>query len=103
LIIVTFMGKFVTRRHRGDKELQERLLAEAHRLYEAKAPLSAAIDRMIELADGNPNAFGTGGVSYRKIVLTPEGEAATRLMMGAELKRTRDLNVPADSWWPGGN
>ncbi len=102
-INLTAAAKFVTRRHRGDRELQERLLAEAYRLYETNAPLSTAIDRMIQLADGNPNAFDIGGSSYRNVVRTPEGEAAFRLMLGAELKRSRDLDVPADSWWPGGN
>lgn len=97
------MGKFITRRHRGDKELQERVVAEASRLYQTKTPLSTAIDRLIEVADGNPRAFGLGGQSYRKMIQTPEGEAATRLMLGAEMKRTRGFTVPADSWWPGGN
>jgi hypothetical protein len=103
VIDVTVMGKYVTRRHRGDKELQERILAEANRLYETKIPLSNAIDRLVELADGNPNAFGLGGSSYRNMVQTPEGEAVARLMLGAELKRTRGSIVPANSWWPGGN
>ena len=61
MIIVAGMGKLVTRRHRGDKRLQQQVLAEANRLYESKTPLSTAIDRLIELAAGNPNAFGLLG------------------------------------------
>lgn len=95
------MGKFITGRDRGDKELQERVLAEANRLYETKTPLSTAIDRLVELGGSNPNAFG--GFSYRKLSQTVEGEAVIRLMLGAEMKRTRGFTVPADSWWPGGN
>ena len=102
-LIVVVMGKFITRRHRGDKELQERVLAEANRLYETRTPLSTAIDGLIELADGNPRAFGLPGQTYGKLIQTPEGEAITRLMLGAEMKRTRGFDVPADSWWPGGN
>ena len=100
------VGKFITRRRRGDKKLQEEVLAEAHRLYRSKTPLSTAIDRLVELAGSNPNAFGIGGQSYRKFIQTPEGEAITRLMLGAEMKRTRGISLPADSagsWWPGGD
>ena len=79
------------------------MLAEANRLYESKTPLSTAIDRLIELAGGNPNAFGLSGQAYGKLIQTRDGEAITRLMLGAEMKRTRGFDVPADSWWPGGN
>jgi hypothetical protein len=95
------MGKFITRRHRGDKKLQEQVLAEANRLYENGTPLTTAIDRLIELGGSNPNAFG--GFSYRKLSQTVDGEPVIRLMLGAEMKQTRGFIAPADSWWPGGN
>ena len=97
------MGKFIARRSRQDKGLQEQVLAEARRLYETEAPLSTAIDRLIEMAGGNPKAFGLAGANYQTFVKTPEGEAITRLMLSAEAKRSSGMIVPADSWWPGGD
>jgi hypothetical protein len=102
-IIVAPVTKFTTRRHRADMDLQEQVLAEAYRMLHSNTPLSMAIDRLVELADGNPNAFGLGGLKYHEFIQLPEGEVITRLMLGAEMKRTRDFTVPADSWWPGGN
>jgi hypothetical protein len=92
------MGKLITRRRRGDKQLQEQVLAESRRPYDNKTPLSTAIDRPIELADGNPNAFGLAGADYKTFTESPEGEVITRLMLGAEMKRTRGFTVPADCW-----
>jgi hypothetical protein len=85
------------------KKLQEQVFAEARRLYETKTPLSTAIDQLVELAGSNPNAFGLAGADYQRFIETPEGKAITRLMLGAETKRTRGFTVPADSWWPGGS
>jgi hypothetical protein len=103
VITVALMGKFTTRRHRGDKELQEQVLAESRLLYQNETPLSTAIDRLLELAGGNRNAFGLGGSKYHEFIQSPEGKAITRLMLGAEMKRTSGFTVPADDWWPGGN
>jgi hypothetical protein len=103
VVTVPPMGKFITWRSRQDKRLQEQVLAEARHLYETETPLSTATDRLIEMAGGNPNAFGLAGADYQTFVETPEGKVITTLMLSAEAKRSRGMIVPADSWWPGGD
>lgn len=97
------MGMRIARRSRQDKALQEQVLAEARRLYDAEVPLSGATDRLIEIAGGSPSAFGLAGADYQTFVETPEGTAITTLMLSAEAKRSRGMIVPAESWWPGGD
>ena len=90
------VGKFITPRRRADRELSALLLAEAHRLYQSRTPYPMAIDRMIELAGSNPDAFRYIDGNFRELSSSAEGQAVIRLMGAADLtKRDRSGEIRA--------
>jgi hypothetical protein len=100
------VGKFVTRRRRGDAALQADILAEARRLYESGAGLSEAICRLLVMAGDNPNAFNCFSIGIsRQLNRTSEGRAIMRLVGTASLDR--DSPDPSrgwgNGWWPSGD
>jgi len=72
-------------------------------LVRANRDIQFRVLEWIELAGENPNALGRGTGSFRKLYATTEGQAVTRLVMGAELKRTAGFEIPGDGWWPAEN
>ena len=102
----TLMGKFITRMRPGDSALQDRIFAEAHRLYESGTPLSEAIRRLLEIAGDNPNAFrGFTKKNTQGLNRTPEDHAILRLVGTASQEREdpNPLRKTAGSWWPPGD
>jgi hypothetical protein len=88
------MGKFITRMRPGDAALQRWIFAEAHRLYEAKSPLSQAIRRLLDIAGDNPNAFrGFTGKNTKGLNRTSEGRAILNLVGMASAERDHSDRV----------
>ena len=82
------MGRFIARVRPGDRELQERLLAEARRCYASEVPISHAVPLLVEMAGDNPSAFqGIGGKDSRNLRRTPEGQAVLQLIGLADSTR----------------
>jgi hypothetical protein len=88
------MGRFVTRIRPGDRELQERIVAEARRCLESSTPTSQAVERLVVLAGDNQLAFGGGtGRSQRDLARTDEGRAVLKLLALAFMTRERQTRV----------
>jgi len=88
------VGRIITRLRAGDTELQDRIWAEAHRLYETKAPLIGAVDRLIEIAGDNPNAFrGFTSKHTKGLNKTPKGRAVMGLVGMASTERDAALRT----------
>ena len=78
------MGKFITRVHRGDTDLWDRLALEALRLSGSETPTNDAVDRLVRMAGDNPRAFSIiGGRSTKGLHRTEGGQAALRLLARA--------------------
>ena len=96
------VGMFSSRLRPGDRELGDRIFAEAHRLCESDVPAFEAISSLISIAGDNPNAFKMGRHT-QGLHKTPEGRAVLRLVGTAAWVRDHpDVGV-GGVWWPPGN
>jgi hypothetical protein len=82
--------KFITRVRPGDRELQDRILAEAGRLSASGTQQPEAVSLLLEIAGDNPNAFN---VNARGSNRTPEGQAVLRLVGTASMTRAESYRV----------
>ena len=96
------VGKIITRLRPGDRQLNDRAFAEAHRLFESGVPASEAISTLIEIAGDNPNAFMTGK-NARGLNKTLEGRAIFRLIGTASQVRDHSGLPIGSGWWPPGD
>jgi hypothetical protein len=99
---VLTVGKFITRMRPGDRELGDRIVAEAHRLFESGAPTSEAISTLIAIAGDNPNSF-MAGKKTRGLNKSPEGRAILRLVGTASMVRDYPGTAVGSGWWPPGD
>lgn len=97
------VSKFISRMRPGDRELADRIFAEAHRLFESGVPASEAIGALIAIAGDNPNAFMMMGNNIRGLNKTPEGRAILRLVGTASLVRDNPGRSFGSGWWPPGD
>lgn len=88
------MGRIITRIRPGDKELWDRLVEEAQRLYATGASNAQAVEHLIDIAGDNLRAFdGIGGKRTQGLSRTPEGQGVLRLLGTAAAERNLRTRV----------